>query len=410
MGDHVNADGVSSMGVTRRRSIELAWMIARVVGVATQCVGIVISLAAAPEAAEVRLVVSVLAAIMLATNGLSLWAFRRADHRWYPAASIVQSVADTGVIIGVVVVFQSSLAGDVTVWPLLILPVLIGALRHHLAGGLLVWTAVAAAQTLMSANVVAGLTFRLDPTDLVLGLSVSLIAALIVGVQAQAMARELGRLESVRATLHYRAAHDFLTGLANREALYHTGQRWSRSERGLSVLLLDLDNFKNVNDSLGHEYGDELLRVAARRFLGVLRDHIDIAARLGGDEFVVLLPEDDPVMAVAVRARLQGVMAEPIALDGGSAIVGVSIGMSSGTNVDFETLMRAADASMYDAKQRRCLGSVIHCAEGRLDVFGCPSNTTNTCRPDAADETPHGRDRAGAATLQPAGYGPLQQS
>ena len=153
------------------------------------------------------------------------------------------------------------------------------------------------------------------------------------------------------------ALYDSLTGLANR-ALFqdradHALARLARRGSGLAVLLLDLDGFKVINDSLGHHVGDEVLVTVAKRILTSSRTS-DTVARLGGDEFVILLEEDatEPT-AVSVAQRILGILREPFTCEGREVSLGGSIGIAftSGTDaMSTHELLRDADAAMYCAK------------------------------------------------------------
>lgn len=157
--------------------------------------------------------------------------------------------------------------------------------------------------------------------------------------------------------LEYLATHDELTGLANR-ALFHDRLEQSlhyahRSGRSVAVLLLDLDRFKIINDSLGHSFGDRLLSAVAQRLDRVVRD-TDTVARLGGDEFVLLLAEvadSDDVGLLA--ARILRDLAEPYRIEGREVALGASLGISlyPRDSNDGATLIRNADIAMYRAKQ-----------------------------------------------------------
>jgi diguanylate cyclase (GGDEF)-like protein len=158
-----------------------------------------------------------------------------------------------------------------------------------------------------------------------------------------------------------RAERDELTGLHNRHgfsAVLTSMLDQSRGQRPLSVLLLDLDDFKHVNDSLGHEAGDRMLVDVAERLRAVLRP-ADAACRLGGDEFVVLLADADESGALAVAERLLDALAAVSVGDvevGATASVGIAV--LGGTTDSAETLLRAADLAMYAAKRRgkgRCV-------------------------------------------------------
>jgi diguanylate cyclase (GGDEF)-like protein/PAS domain S-box-containing protein len=153
------------------------------------------------------------------------------------------------------------------------------------------------------------------------------------------------------------AFYDSLTGLANR-ALFqdradHALARLARRGSGLAVLLLDLDGFKLINDSLGHQVGDEVLVTVAKRILKSSRTS-DTVARLGGDEFVVLLEEDaSESTAASVARRILGILREPFLCQGREVSLGGSIGiaLTSGTDpAPTDELLRNADAAMYCAK------------------------------------------------------------
>jgi diguanylate cyclase (GGDEF)-like protein len=152
------------------------------------------------------------------------------------------------------------------------------------------------------------------------------------------------------------AEHDPLTGLVNRaklaERLRHALHRTKRRETTLAVLFIDLDNFQHANDSLGHNAGDELLRISAARIDEDLRPG-DSVARFGGDEFVALCEDiGSAEEAMDVAERLRVLLAEPIPLATGVAQVTASIGVALPDRPDrsAEALLQAADRAMYEAK------------------------------------------------------------
>jgi diguanylate cyclase (GGDEF)-like protein len=158
--------------------------------------------------------------------------------------------------------------------------------------------------------------------------------------------------------LRHQAFHDPLTGLANRSLLYDRLEHALESNRrqclGLAVLMIDLDRFKLINDSLGHAVGDELLVAAANRISECLRS-TDTAGRIGGDEFVVLAVGVSTVdEAGALARRIIDGLAEPMTLAGHrisiSASVGVAVATTGGEDVDL--LVNDADTAMYEAKRR----------------------------------------------------------
>jgi diguanylate cyclase (GGDEF)-like protein len=157
----------------------------------------------------------------------------------------------------------------------------------------------------------------------------------------------------------HQAHHDELTGLSNRKLLVRRTNdalaQAARTQTVVGFLLLDLDRFKEVNDTLGHPVGDRLLRFLAQRLTHSVRPG-DLVARLGGDEFAVLLPSVKEASAAReVAARLRAAVAEPIRMDGITfdieASVGIALYPDDGTG--FEALLQHADVAMYLAKERR---------------------------------------------------------
>jgi diguanylate cyclase (GGDEF)-like protein len=156
--------------------------------------------------------------------------------------------------------------------------------------------------------------------------------------------------------VEYLAYHDGLTGLPNRsmfsKALSQSISEAHRYQRRLAVAFLDLDRFKQINDTLGHEAGDQLLKEIATRLKGCVRDS-DTVARLGGDEFVVLLPQlEDEKHAAIVAQKILSAAARPFTLMGQEFRVTASIGISTypQDGLDEQTLTKNADIAMYQAK------------------------------------------------------------
>ncbi len=180
-------------------------------------------------------------------------------------------------------------------------------------------------------------------------------------VESRLLARSIAyavERKRAEAELAHQALHDGLTGLPNRALLLdRLGQAIARLERtgtSVAVLFCDLDRFKVVNDSLGHEAGDKLLTGVAERLTDVLRTG-DTAARFGGDEFVVLCEDvDGERHAVLVAQRIARRLAEPFALGEDQVHVKVSFGIAvtDRSSVRAESLVRDADAAMYRAKER----------------------------------------------------------
>ena len=165
------------------------------------------------------------------------------------------------------------------------------------------------------------------------------------------------QLERANAKLEHAATHDALTGLPNRvllaDRLAQATAQSERHSRGFAVLVVDLDRFKSINDSLGHIAGDELLKEVALRLSRMLRK-ADTLARLGGDEFVLVLNEiSSPRDAESVASKVLASLTDPIVLSGLDVHVSGSIGISvfPDDGLDSDTLLQHADAAMYHAKK-----------------------------------------------------------
>jgi diguanylate cyclase (GGDEF)-like protein len=160
--------------------------------------------------------------------------------------------------------------------------------------------------------------------------------------------------ERTEARWRHQATHDSLTGLPNRSlfsvalnsALHHAG-----TSNPTRLVVCDLDNFKQVNDTWGHVAGDELLRVIAERMASSVRAN-DVVARISGDEFALLLNDADEAVAAEVANRVMAAVMVPVCLPSGSMVVpSISMGIAAndrGENVG--QLMTRADATMYRAK------------------------------------------------------------
>jgi diguanylate cyclase (GGDEF)-like protein/PAS domain S-box-containing protein len=160
-----------------------------------------------------------------------------------------------------------------------------------------------------------------------------------------------------RAELEYHALHDSLTGLYNRawiSDMLDNSLRLRRRTGGgyLAALYLDLDNFKLINDSLGHAAGDSILQEVAQRLKDNLRPG-DYAARLGGDEFLIVAQDiASPTEAEALTARVSSVVAQDVEIDGHQVLVGASIGVSlSGPDSTAASMLREGDAALFGAKE-----------------------------------------------------------
>jgi diguanylate cyclase (GGDEF)-like protein len=182
----------------------------------------------------------------------------------------------------------------------------------------------------------------------------------------RALAAEFDERRAAEAKLEHWAYHDPLTGLANRtlfrERVDHALTRARRNGTQIAVLFCDLDDFKNVNDSLGHVAGDDLLLEVSDRLRGCLKT-TDTAARLGGDEFAVLLEDGcTPVDAARVADRVLDVVRRPVVLQGKEMLVRASVGiaLNTGGEETVDDLLRNADLAMYTVKSD---------GKGRFEMF-----------------------------------------
>jgi diguanylate cyclase (GGDEF)-like protein len=177
-----------------------------------------------------------------------------------------------------------------------------------------------------------------------------------LGDLAEAFNRMADALHDSHSTLTQRATHDSLTGLANRAVLADRlsssfAEGSDRRARHDSVLFIDVDDFKDVNDTLGHEGGDHLLIELAGRLRDCVRPS-DLVARLGGDEFAILVGDDDGSTATEIAERVLAALQLPFALGGAEITVAASIGVArrGSETVDAAELLRQADFAMYMAK------------------------------------------------------------
>jgi diguanylate cyclase (GGDEF)-like protein/PAS domain S-box-containing protein len=177
--------------------------------------------------------------------------------------------------------------------------------------------------------------------------------------------RDVSERKQLEARLVEQVFKDPLTGLANRalfnDRAMHALARRARGDQRVALLLLDLDNFKAVNDSLGHAAGDALLIETGKRLSACVRPS-DTVARLGGDEFAVLLEDVDGPRAASVTAeRISRAVRAPVVLDGSEVLPSVSIGVAeSGPGDDADALLRNADVALYAAK---------HQGIGRIEAY-----------------------------------------
>jgi diguanylate cyclase (GGDEF)-like protein len=198
-------------------------------------------------------------------------------------------------------------------------------------------------QVVLQAHSMRERSYTVDEVDFLVGV-VSVLAA----------AAERRRVEAAAVS---RSLHDPLTGLANRlllqDRLDHAVRTGRRHNHGLTVLALDLDRFKAVNDTFGHDAGDEVLCTVATRLVRTIRD-ADTVARVGGDEFVLVLPGVSAVdSAEDLAATLHQILGEDMRVNGEQVCIRASIGVtvSPNANGSASDLLKQADVAMYEAKR-----------------------------------------------------------
>ena len=259
---------------------------------------------------------------------------------------------------------QGLYSGGLLAYPaILIVTGMVAGLRLFLAVLLSMLLAVA----LMTYAALSGLQ-SFEPLPLGLGRmfnvsSILLVCAAAVWLLASdlrktllRLRREIRRVQQSEANFAHLAQHDALTNLPNRvlirDRMEQAIAQARRYQKRVALLFLDLDNFKTINDSLGHGTGDELLKAVAQRLQASVRD-MDSVSRLGGDEFLIVVADVDSLAAVSAVARqVQEKLAHPFVLKGMQVVSTLSIGIAlyPEDGEDFDTLLKHADVAMYQAK------------------------------------------------------------
>jgi len=297
---------------------------------------------------------------MAGTGGLD-----RGALRWFAVAAGTGTLG--GGLFPLIFDVHAGLSGSQIFIPATMICVALAADRQRRAAGvergeprrrvttLLPYAAVAATDALLLR--VCGET---DRTVFVVASGSAFLTALVVIRQIAALRENkrllakvdhnLDELNRYQAELTHRATHDALTGLANRALFEQSAAAGAGGT--LSLAMIDLDDFKGVNDRLGHAVGDGLLVAVAGRLRECVREH-DLVARLGGDEFGLVLPGTTGEAAIEVLARICEAMQRPVQVAGHDLLVRASIGLAeSWPGATQQELLRRADVAMYAAKER----------------------------------------------------------
>lgn len=209
--------------------------------------------------------------------------------------------------------------------------------------------------------------------DLWLETRFSVVREALGGLVLEGLARDVTEQRRTQNSLIHQAHHDPLTGVSNRasfdNALEAMVERCTPDMASFALLYVDLDGFKGVNDTMGHDAGDTVLKAVSGRLRHALREH-DQIFRLGGDEFAVIVSQlDDPKHPQRVADRIVGRVEEPIGVTDGVARVGASVGVAlfPQDGIRSDDLLRFADVAMYKAK-RRGGGRSVRYADWRRGV------------------------------------------
>jgi diguanylate cyclase (GGDEF)-like protein len=222
---------------------------------------------------------------------------------------------------------------------------LLGPIRYLLLGAAML---VGPALLVIQEESAGGLTWVVALGTAVLSVLVLTRLAGVVGH----LDRDIRRRAILEEQLSYQAFHDPLTGLANRRRFIEAVREAIAAGTGGAVLFLDLDDFKDVNDGMGHDAGDALLTAVGHRILASIRPD-DLGCRIGGDEFAILLPGAGADEAEGAAGRILAAIYEPVTIENRHLVVPVSIGVAlarPGEAMAVDELLRRADVAMYHAK------------------------------------------------------------
>lgn len=282
--------------------------------------------------------------LLIVANVVSATARRRRSTRAIAVATSLLIGLDTAIVVYVLAVVPPILgAGDYLLFGV---PIANAAMRQRLRGALAVWVVTSVIAVIGVMGDRGDTSPPLEQLNFILLANLTLAA--VVGRMAEDLHEQFDELE-------IQARTDMLTGLANRRAFIDTLERLPAGpRRNVTLLFIDLDGFKAVNDTLGHHAGDELLGITALRLERQIRTG-DLGARLAGDEFVVLLYDRVLAEAEAVAQRIRRTIEEPIEIRGFPVVVAASVGLATAwtDELDPDALLAQADLAMYAEKAGR---------------------------------------------------------
>jgi diguanylate cyclase (GGDEF)-like protein len=274
-------------------------------------------------------------------------------------------VVDTSVVIYAIWVFAAD--PQWTAWVVGVLIIIGSAFRFGRLGALTSTTLLIVAYLVIVSWRLLTYGYNIELQRVAFAVSVYLLTALI-------MSGAIRELLELRKQREYQLFHDLLTGLPNRALLIERLQqqllRQPRTGESVAVLVMDLTDFKAVNDSLGHDVGDTLLRQVGPRLAASLRT-ADTIARLGGDEFAILLPGTDETGAARVAQKMLAALEQAFPLEGEALDIGASVGVAVAPAhaTQAEQLLSRADVAMYAAKGSLA-GLAVFSAEHERDSSG----------------------------------------
>ena len=308
-------------------------------------------------------------AFMVIGNAVSYAARRYGTERAMVTTAPLLTIIDTALVVFVVLMVPPIFGGgDYLIFGT---PIALAAMRSRLRGALAVWAVTTAVAV---AGIVAGRGGGAPISDQIsYVLLVNLVLAAVVGRMAEDLHAQFDELG-------LQARTDVLTGLANRRAFMGLLERLPDGpRRHVTLLFIDLDGFKAINDTLGHQAGDELLEITARRLEQQIRLG-DVGARFAGDEFVAVFYDlDDPD---ALVRRMRAALEAPTRIRGVQVAARASIGVASGMSdaIDGTSLLRRADAAMYAEKASRELAEPKRFTGGGDGSHGPAATATSTRR------------------------------